>query len=134
VELQDTDYSGGLLDLLGEFYDSDLPINNSSRALETGRLVIGGQAYLLSFAVLNTNAAAQYIQLHDVSQAPTSGAIPVMVFTAGGTSNLVVAYTMPGRRFHQGIYITNSSTAATFTVGSADCYFDVQTIPAQLIG
>ena len=134
MEIQDTGYTSGLLDLLGEFYDSDLPLNNSSRALEAGRLVIGGQAYVLSLSVLNTNAAAQYVQLHDVSQAPASGAIPVVVFTVAAASNLVVAYTLPGRRFHQGVYITNSSTAATLTVGSADCFYDVQTIPAQLIG
>jgi len=58
----------------------------------------------------------------------------VVVFTVAAASNLVVAYTLPGRRFHQGVYITNSSTAATLTVGSADCFYDVQTIPAQLIG
>ena len=127
------DSQGGLLDLLAEFYAADLPINNSSRALEAGRLVIGGQTYLLSFSVLNTNAAAQYIQLHDTGSAPSNGAIPVSVFTVAAAANLVVAFTMPGRRFHQGLYICNSSTAATLTAGSADCFFDVQVIPHQLI-
>ena len=124
---------GGLLDLLADFYYSDLPVNNSSIALESGRQVLTGQAYLTSFTVLNTNTAAQYIQLHDVSQPPGSGAVPALVFTAAAAANLVIAYSLPGRRFHRGIYITNSSTAATLTVGSADCFFDVQTIPTGLL-
>ena len=122
-----------LLDLLADFYDSDLPVNNSSQALEAGRQVLTGQAYLTSFTVLSTNAAAQYIQLHDVSQAPGSGAVPAVVFIVPATANLVVAYSLPGRRFHRGVYIANSSAAATLTAGSADCFFDVQTIPAGLI-
>jgi len=133
VSIQETEYAGGLLDLIGEFYDSDLPLNNGSGALEAGHTIITGQAYLLAFSVLNTNADTKYVQLHDTSVVPASGAIPRVVFTVAATSNLVVAYTMPGRRFHSGIYIANSSTAATLTAGSADCFFDAQFIPAGLI-
>lgn len=120
---------GGLLDILAEFYLYDLPTNGSSQALEAGRQVITGQAYVLALAVLNTNAAAQFVQLHDASVVPSAGAIPAAVFTVAGSSNLVIAYTMPGRRFHRGVYVANSSTAATLTVGAADCFFDVQVIP-----
>jgi len=133
VAVNAPDFQSGLLDLLAEFYVHDLPTNNGSSALEVGHLIIAGQAYVLAFSVLNTNASAQYVQLHDVSAAASSGAVPQMVFTVAGSSNLVVAYTMPGRRFHRGVYITNSSTAATLTAGSADCFFDVQVIPGGQI-
>ncbi len=122
-----------ILDVFADFLTTDLPFNGGSQALEAGRLIMTGQAFLLSVTVLNTNAAAQYVQLHDVTAAPSSGAIPQVVFTVPATSNLVVAYTMPGRRFHRGIYVTNSSTAATLTAGSADCFYDVQYIPAGVI-
>lgn len=122
-----------ILDVFADFISIDLPFNGGSQALEAGRLIMTGQAFLLSFTVLNTNASQQYIQLHDVTAAPSSGAIPAVPFTVPGASNLLVAYTMPGRRFHRGIYITNSSTAATLTPGSADCFYDVQYIAAGLV-
>lgn len=122
-----------ILDVFADFIAADLPFNGGSQKLEVGNLIMTGQAFLLSFTVLNTNVAAQYVQLHDVSQAPSSGAIPAVVYAVSASSNLSVAFTMPGRRFHRGIYITNSQTAATFTAGSADCYFDVQYISAGLV-
>lgn len=125
--------SSGIFDLLYDFDLADLPLNSSSRALQSGLRVISGRTYLLSLSVLNTNAAAQYVQLHDTSVTPGTGAIPVVVFTVAGAANLVVAWTMPGRRFHQGVYVSNSSTAATLTAGAADCFFDAQFISAGMI-
>ena len=122
-----------ILDVFADFIATDLPFNGGSQALEAGRLIMTGQAFLTSFTILNTNASAQYVQLHDVSAAPSSGAIPVVVFQMAGASDKTVSYALPGRRFHRGIYITNSSTAATLTAGSADCFFDVQYIAAGLV-
>ena len=123
----------GLVDLLGEFYDAQLPVNVHSLALEASHRGLAGSGFLFSFSVLNTNASAQFIQLHDSYNAPGSGAIPSAVFTAAGASNLVIAYTMPGRPFNQGLWIANSSTSATLTAGSADCWFDLQVIPVGMI-
>lgn len=122
-----------VLDLFADFLSADLPFNGGSQALEAGRQIMTGQAFLLAFTVLNTNAVAQYVQLHDVTAPPASGAIPSVVYTVAGASNLVVAWSIPGRRFHRGIYVTNSSTAATLTAGSGDCFFDVQYIPAGVV-
>lgn len=122
-----------ILDVFADFIATDLPFNGGSQALEVARQIMTGQAFLLQVSVLNTNTSQQYIQLHDVSAPPASGAIPALPLTVPGASNLVVAWSMPGRRFHRGIYITNSSTAATLTAGSADCFFDVQYIAAGLV-
>lgn len=124
---------GALADVLGEFFGSGLPLNNHSNGLEAARVACSGYGYLISFTVLNTNASAQYIQLHDAAVVPASGAsvTPAVVFAVAATSNLTVAYTMPGRKFERGIVIANSSTAATYTAGSADCFFDVQYIPVS---
>ena len=124
---------GSIFDLFADFDSADLPFNNGSLALEAGRSLISGRTYLLGLSVLNTNASAQYIQLHDVSGVAASGAIPKAVFTVAGASNLVIAWTMPGRRFRQGIYVTNSSTAATLTAGSADCFYDAQFVSVGVI-
>jgi hypothetical protein len=120
---------GSLTDVLGAFYSSGLPLNNHSNGLAATLVACSGYGYLISFTVLNTNAAAQYIQLHDLATVPASGAVPAVVFAVSATSNLTVAYTMPGRKFERGIVIANSSTAASYTAGSADCFFDVQYIP-----
>ena len=131
-----TDYAieqPGLVELLGEFFDASLPVNAHSLALEASRLGLSGAGFLFSFSVLNTNASAQFIQLHDSIKAPGSGAVPSVVYTVAGSSNLVVAYTVPGRPFAQGLWIVNSSTSATLTAGSADCFFDLQVIPAGML-
>ena len=102
------------------------PLSSSSLALQQFMVVTSGPARLFGFQIFNNKASAQFIQLFDVGAAPASGAVPVCVFTAAGSSNLSVAWPWPGRWFTRGIAIANSSTAATQTAGSADCYFDVQ--------
>lgn len=102
------------------------PLSASSLALQASFLATSGPARLFGFQVYNNKNAAQFIQLHDTVSAPASGAIPVAVFTVGTVSNLPIAYPWPGRWFTRGIWLANSSTAATLTAGSADCYFDVQ--------
>lgn len=117
--------------LLNEFADAELPNNNRSNVLEASRLVLGGPGYVVSLTVNNTNAAAQFIQLHDSPTIPATGAVPSVVFTVSGSADKIVTYVLPGRFFKQGIVIANSSTAATLTAGSADCFFDVQYLPAS---
>lgn len=102
------------------------PLSASSLALQQQFLVTSGPARLFGFQVYSNKAAAQFIQLFDSQTAPGSGAVPVAVYTIGSTANLPVAYPWPGRWFTRGIWLANSSTAATQTAGSADCYFDVQ--------
>jgi hypothetical protein len=116
-------------ELFGEFAASELPANNHSNALAASLLVCSGPAYLVAFTVNNTNAAAQFIQLHDANALPADGIAPAVVFTAAAASDKFVTYSLPGRFFQRGIVVCNSSTAATKTLGAADCFFDVQFIP-----
>lgn len=102
------------------------PLSASSLALQSVFQATAGPARLFGFQVFSNKASSQFIQLFDSQTAPASGAIPVCVFTVGATSNLPVGYPWPGRWFSRGIWLANSSTAATLTAGSADCYFDVQ--------
>ena len=126
--VEDQDQSA-VAQLFAEFASAGLPLNHHSQALASSLIVCTGPAYVTSLTVANTNAAAQYIQLHDASTVPADTAIPSTVFTASASSDKIVSYSLPGRYFTTGVVICNSSTAATKTLGSADCFFDVQFIP-----
>ena len=101
-----------------------LPDNFRSNALAAS-IVIAQAHALYGFTVNNTNAAAQYIQVFDSVTLPADGAVPDVLFTIAGASDKGVLW-LPPRRFRRGIVICNSSTAGTKTIGSADCFFDVQ--------
>ena len=120
-----------VVELLNAFATENLPFNSSSGALEAARRVSAGPAYLVAFTVANTNAAAQFIQFHDSVAIPANGAIPDLLFTAAGSADKTVSYTLPGVYFASGIVVCNSSTAATKTLGSADCFFACQYLPVQ---
>lgn len=104
---------------------ANLPSNHRSNALAASLIVTTGPALLYGFTVLNTNASAQFIQLFDARDLPADTAVPDCVFTVPGSSNLPVQW-IPWRTFNVGIVMCNSSTAATKTIGAADCFFDAQ--------
>jgi len=74
------------------------------------------------------SGADQFIQIHDVAETPTNGAIPKVVFKASAGENFSIDYGKNGRNFINGISIVNSSTAETLTLGAADCWIDAQYI------
>ena len=90
-----------------------------STALENDRQIATGAGRLLQLSVYNDKATAQYIQLHDVAAAPNDGAVPFFIFEiAPKTLASIVA-----KSFTLGLYVCNSSTAATKTIGGNDCWF-----------
>lgn len=114
--------------IAGEFGNTGLPISASTSALSNQLTVKSGQGMLFGISGFNNNAAAQFIQIHDVQGVPADGAIPVVVITVPTVANFSMDWIFPGRYFRRGIYICNSSTAATKTIGSADCWIDAQFI------
>lgn len=105
------------------------PQSASSVALASSIVAVSGQAWLYGVQVNNTKASAQFILLFDNDRVPASGAVPVASFTAAASTNLGIYYGSLGRYMMRGIVLVNSSTSATFTAGSADCFFDVQYTP-----
>ncbi len=75
----------------------------------------------------SNRSSSQFIQIHDASSLPADSAVPAIIFEIPGTSSFSLDYNV-GREFQIGIVISNSSTAATKTIGSSDCWFDVQYI------
>lgn len=106
-------------------FEANLPLNISSLALEASRVVKSGPGRLYGFTVTNTSASAQYIQVFDASTLPADGSIPNELFRVSAGVSFPVQW-IPWRTFNVGCVICNSSTAATKTIGSADCFFAVQ--------
>lgn len=115
--------------IAGEANASGLPRNSSSLALEASRLVKAGAGWLYGLQCLSTKGVAQFVLLFDTTSAavPANGATPVAAFTVAASGNLPVTW-VPGRWFEQGIWVANSSTSSTLTLGAADCFFDCQYI------
>ena len=90
-----------------------------SSALEAGHLIEAQACRLLSLLVTNTGPD-QYIQVHDALEAPANGSVPLFVFPIG--TGQVGSLDTPVRLLN-GLYICNSTTAATKTAGADDCWF-----------
>jgi len=100
--------------------------NSASLQLENSRIVKSGAGRLFGFSGTNTKASSQFIQAFDTGTVPSNGAIPKFVMTAQASSDFWVSWTPGWRQFREGIVLCNSSTVATLTIGSADCWFDAQ--------
>lgn len=100
--------------------------NGTSAGLAASVIVKASAGTLHKFTVYNSNAAAQYIQLHNSATLPANAAVPLMTFVIAAHAHLTVDYGVAGRAFTNGIVLCNSSTEATKTLGAADCLFDAQ--------
>lgn len=103
-----------------------LPGNRvQSTALAAQLEIKSGSGQLVSLIGYNDGGSDQYIQIHDKATAPGAGAVPIFTFkvAAGATFGMDTPI-----KFTQGLWVCNSSTAATLTAGSADCWFLAQVI------
>lgn len=121
-------YRTFLQNVQGELNAQGWPLNSTSNGLENFRIVKAGAGTLYGFSGFNNKGASQFIQAFDAAGLPADGAVPVFVMTAATVSNFAVYWGDVGRFFHAGIVLCNSSTLATKTIGSADCFFDAQYI------
>ena len=70
----------------------------------------------------NSNAVAQFIQVHNTTAVPADGVAPVYTFTVP-QGNFSLDLSNVGDYFSTGITVCNSSTGPTKTIGAADCWF-----------
>lgn len=100
--------------------------SSTSLKLENSRIVASGNTKLFGFAGTNTKASSQFILVFDSATVPANGAVPELMLTAQANSDFWISWTPAWRNFSDGVVLCNSSTAATLTIGSADCWFDAQ--------
>lgn len=107
------------------FYGPGRPMNVHSTALENSHVVKSGAGLLYGFTAYSNKASAQFIHIYDLATTPSNGAVPDVVFSVATVDIRAAEWVVP-RTFRTGCVITNSTTAATLTLGAADTYFDVQ--------
>jgi hypothetical protein len=89
-------------------------------------IVVPGRIVVYGFTAYNTKASAQFLNCFDASTLPANAAVPLFSFALAANSGVGFGFQPNGRQFQTGLVLCNSSTDATKTIGSADCFFDVQ--------
>ena len=98
------------------------PSNINTNAEAASITIKASAGTLYSLHGHNDAASAQYIQIHDASSLPADGAVPEYVIIVPADSNFTIEFPQ-GLSLTTGIIACNSSTLATKTIGSADCWF-----------
>jgi hypothetical protein len=102
-------------------------------SLQAGITLEVGPTVLQQLQVNNLDAAAVYVQLHDINAVqPAPGAVPLINFRVGANSTLFWTPPNPnaggavvGQRFADGVFVGASSTPDTWTstgVGQLQIY------------
>ena len=101
-------------------------MNATTTAYAASLLAKASAGTLYYISGYNSNASAQFIQVHDAAALPADGAVPKLIMRVAATSNFAFISGSLGRYFANGIVVCNSSTGPTKTIGAADCWFDLQ--------
>jgi hypothetical protein len=117
-----------LLLLIAERVEPKQPYfpSSTSLKLENSRVVASGNTQLYGISGVNTKASAQFILVFDGNTIPANGAVPEVILNAPASDNFWISWAPAWRNFSEGVILCNSTTAATLTIGAADCWFDAQ--------
>lgn len=105
---------------------TNAPSNATTTTYAASLIVKASAGTVYSITGYNSKTSAQFIQIHDSATLPADTAVPKVIFYVPAQSNFAFDLTPYGRSFAAGIVVCNSSTGPTKTIGSADCWFDVQ--------
>jgi hypothetical protein len=104
----------------------DADVSNTTVVALDDALIVKAAAGKLWGIQGHNSGPAQYIQLHDSATVPADTAVPKVVLFVAEDGNFSLDFGRKGRSFASGIVVCNSSTPATKTIGSSDCWFDAQ--------
>jgi hypothetical protein len=94
----------------------------ASTAYEASHVIKASSCVLFGLSGYNSNAASQFIQVHDAAALPANTAVPTLLFIAPpGNFSFELSDGFP---FSNGAVVCNSSTGPTKTIGAADCWFN----------
>lgn len=99
---------------------------NFSRGVLLSSIVVPGRIVVYGFTVYNTKASAQFLNVFDANTLPADTAVPLFSWALAANAGVGFGWQPNGRQFQTGLVLCNSSTDATKTIGSVDCFFDVQ--------
>jgi hypothetical protein len=94
----------------------------SSSAYESGHVLKASAGTLVHISGYNSGPT-QFILFFNSATVPANGTTAIKVLPVGAQSNFSSEVQITGLPFATGISVSNSSTAPTKTVGSADCFF-----------
>jgi hypothetical protein len=108
--------------------DSATNANSSSdsTALEASRVIKASAGRLYTLSGVNTGGSGQYVQVYNSATVPDNGAVPVLLVYVPALGTFSIDFTPFGKYFSTGISVSNSSTAATKTIGAADMWFNAE--------
>ena len=129
VEYVDEAYGTPLIQAYELPLPEQQPRSASSPALVSSLVVCAGACRLYGFSGDNSKGSAQFILVFDAGAVPATGAVPSVVVRVPASTSFSAYWGSVGRWFDRGVVLANSSTEATLTIGSADCWFDAQYTP-----
>ena len=107
-------------------YQPNMTPTNFNRGVLRSSVVLPGHLVVYGFTVYSTKGSAQTLTVHDNATLPANGAVPLFSWALAANAGVGFSWAPQGREFVSGLVLANSSTDATLTIGSADCFFDIQ--------
>jgi len=116
--------SGSTRALIPSTAASAIVTNVDSTAYEASHVISAAPANLLGCHGYSSSSSAQFILFFNSTTVPANATAPTIApLSVPATSTWAIDFGVYGRPFSTGIAVSNSSTANTKTIGSADSWF-----------